>query len=657
MQLLATAAAILFLAAFGLAGCAVLKRWAGDALDPLEVAAFGPPLGIVIGSLTILAAACVTGLNPFVSGAVAAVTAAAGLLILRQSPSGPPASEDAETSARSKKKSRNGKTTDGARSHGWFVRYAGMVPALILGAIALRWTIFWWSGYREDESGLFAGNTGFWADWALHIGDVMSFAVGENFPPQNPRLSGFAYSYHYLTSITAAAMVQFGLPVTSALTLQGFLLSIFILIGLYVFARRLCGDNTVASLAVALFLFGGTVGWLLTVAAMDEQNSVLQVLRTNPWDGVAQEAANFRYQNVFFSLLQPQRSFLYGVPLGLLILTILFEGVRSDRRRLFLFAGFVAGLLPFANLSTLLSLVIITPFLFLLFPSKNWLFYFGVWAAIGLPQVLIQQGGGAGPASAIRMQAGWIAPPDSWVFFWLKNLGLFLPLLLFALFRRDLVPPDARRFLLAFMPLFIAANLIVFQPWDWDNTKVLLYWFYASSILVAGLLVDAWRSQRAPAVRFLLAVTFLTMTASGLLANLGQLTGKERQPMLSREEIEFAALVRSNTEAGSVIAVGLQHNHPVPMLTGRQVMMSYPGWLWSHGYDYSEREADLRSIYALAPDAPRLIEKYGIDYVVVGPNESFQLGANRDAFRSSFRSVGSTANYELFSVRRQPPIY
>ena len=312
---------------------------------------------------------------------------------------------------------------------------------------------------------------------------------------------------------------------------------------------------------------------------------------------------------------------------------------------------FAAALLPFANLSTLLSLAIVTPFIFLLFPSKNWLYFFAVWAAIGLPQVLLQQGGGAGPAGAIRMQAGWIAPPDSWIVFWLKNLGIFIPLLLFALFRRELFSAESRRFLLGFMPLFVAANLIVFQPWDWDNTKVLLYWFMASSIFVAALLVDAWRAQKIAAVRFILLMAFLSMIGSGLLANLSQLTGKERQPLLTREEIEFASLVRSSTEKGSLIAVGLQHNHPVPMLTGRQVVMSYPGWLWSHGYDYSERESDLRAIFAMSPEAPRLIEKYGIDFVVVGPNETFQLGANREAFRSRFRSVGSTANYELFSIR------
>ena len=642
----------------GLLGVALLKRWAGDTLDVLEIAAYGPPLGIVIGSLVILATASVTGLHPLLSGVVAVAAAAGGLAILMRLRAGEPSPQDSSIPSGKKAKSRNRKH-EGIEplSRMRFFTRGAAIPAFVLGLIAFRWAIFWWSGYSEDASGLLAGNTGFWADWALHIGDVMSFAVGENFPPQNPRLSGYAYSYHYLTSVTAASTVQFGLSVTNALLLQSFLMSLCILIGLYAFARRVAGDSTVATIAVVLFLFGGTLGWILTVGAMNAQHSVFEVLKTQPWNAVLQEAANFRYQNVFFSLLQPQRSFLYGLPLGLLILALLHSGVKTGERRHFMIAGIAAGLLPFANLSTLLSLVIVTPFLFLLFPSKKWLYFFALWAVIGLPQVLIQQGGGAGAAGAIRIQAGWIAPPDSWIVFWLKNLGLFLPLLLFAVFRRELLSPESRRFLFGFMPLFVAANLVVFQPWDWDNTKVLMYWFFASSIFVAALLVEAWRAQRIAAVRFILVIVFLTMIGSGLLANLNQLTGKERQPLLTREEIEFASLVRASTDEASLIAVGLQHNHPVPMLTGRQVVMSYPGWLWSHGYDYGERESDLRAIYALSPEAARLIEKYGIDFVVVGPNETFHLGANRDAFRSMFRSVGGTSNYELFSVRRLPWVY
>jgi uncharacterized membrane protein len=102
-----------------------------------------------------------------------------------------------------------------------------------------------------------------------------------------------------------------------------------------------------------------------------------------------------------------------------------------------------------------------------------------------------------------------------------------------------------------------------------------------------------------------------------------------------------------------VFAVGLQHNHPVPMLAGRRVVMSYPGWLWSQGMDYAQRERDLRAMFALGPRTPELFEVYGVDYVVIGPEERTRLGANLEAYRARYPRVVRTIQYEVFVVR--PP--
>ena len=88
------------------------------------------------------------------------------------------------------------------------------------------------------------------------------------------------------------------------------------------------------------------------------------------------------------------------------------------------------------------------------------------------------------------------------------------------------------------------------------------------------------------------------------------------------------------------------------MLSGRKVVMSYPGWLWSQGYDYSERERDLREIYALAPRAPELLTKYGVAYLVVGPWERAQFGTTPENFRGRYPTLISTPNYTVFDVRR-----
>ena len=253
-------------------------------------------------------------------------------------------------------------------------------------------------------------------------------------------------------------------------------------------------------------------------------------------------------EELFFALIAPQRALLYGLPLGLLSLTLLYSGVTSGRGRDFMMAGLVAGLLPFAHLGTLLALALVTPLLCLLFPSRQWALFFGVWAAMAMPQVLVQQDG-PGAVGAMRIELGWLAAPDPWLWFWLKNLGLFIPLSLVALMRRDALAPHARRFLTGFMPVFVIANVAVFQPWAWDNTKVLAYWFLAICILVGALLTAAWANGGA-LVRATIVGALATMVLSGLLENFNQLLGRDRHLMLTAEEVGLADSVRARIPLG-----------------------------------------------------------------------------------------------------------
>ena len=516
------------------------------------------------------------------------------------------------------------------------------MPTLVIGAFLLWWVILWSGALTYSAEGLWAGHRNIWADWALHIGDTASFAYGDNFLPQHPRLSGHSYAYHYLASLTAAMIVKLGMDPTAALPLHSYLFSVLLALALYAFARRLTGDRVAAVLALLLFLLGGGLDWLMTVEKIT-------------------------WRNIYFTVIMPQRAFLYGLPLGMLSLTLLLTAVQRRDRRVFLVAGVVAGLLPLAHLGTLLAMALITPFLVLLFPAGKWVFFFGAWVVITVPQLYVQLGSERGALGALRMQVGWMAPPDSWPGFWLTSLGCFLPLLGLALAQRNLLPAPAQRFLWAFMPVFAIGNLVVFQPWDWDNTKVFLYWFLAVCILVAALIAKTWRRSSLPIrwgrlagigtfmVQWLLAGVTLSLILSGLMVNLKQLLEQDQHLFLTLEEVQLAEAVRAETPRHTIFVVGLQHNHPVPMLTGRQVVVGYSGWLSTQGYDYEERERDLYAIYALAPNAPQLLAKYRVDYVVIGPREREELAANLAAYLAHYPTIIRTANYQVFAVGQGPP--
>jgi hypothetical protein len=608
----------------GCSGVALL-RWFGCSLDPLERIAYGLPLGIVASSLALLAMASLTGTLGW-ELVVATGVVSLGIAVAIWPRHQPSAAREPETS--------------GAIS--W-------AAVLVIGLIAIRWAAFWRSALVLAPDGLWAGSVNIWGDWSQHLGDVSAFAWGDNFPPTHPRLAGQPLSYHYASSLTVAAMVRLGLSPIVALPLHSCVLSLLVALGIYAFARRLTGRADAAALALLLFVLGGGFGWWFQLIELAQTRDGWQALLRTPWDGSFQATINMEWKNMFFALMVPQRALLYGLPLGLLSLTLLFTGTETGRIRDFALAGAVAGLLPFAHLGTLLALALVTPFLFLLFPSRQWVLFFAVWIALTVPQVWLQQSGGPGAIGAMRVQLGWVAAPDAWPWFWLKNLGLFVPLAAIALVRGDPRVPRARRFLTGFMPIFVIANIVVFQPWDWDNTKVLAYWFLACCILVAALVSGVWERSGLPA-RTAIAAALGTMVLSGLLENLSQALGRDRHRVLTAEELRLADSTRALTPPRAVLAVGLRHNHPITLLTGRRVVLGYPGWMWSQGLAYQERERALSAIFALAEDAPRLLRQYGVDYVVIGPDERQRFSANLAGYRARFPTLLRTENYEIFAV-------
>jgi hypothetical protein len=601
-----------------------LLRKTDTGLSSLELFAYGAPLGVVLSSLAILVLAGLFGLS-----ATLVWTVAIGSVVAVALGCGRP------------------------NWRSWVIPFnrVSLFAVVVFAAFVVRWILLFRSTLTLEPDGLWAGHRNIWGDWAQHLGDVTSFAYGDNFPPTHPRLAGLPFAYHYLTSVTVAAMVALGMSPIAALPLHSLVFTILLALGVYAFARRLTGGSVPAALTVVLFLLGGGLGWTLTLKAMLQSHNVWGTLMQQPWDATVQEAANFRWLNVFFSLICPQRSFLYGLPIGLLVLTLLLIAVGQRRLHGFLVAGVVAGLLPFAHLGTLLSLALITPFLFLFFPSRGWIAFFATWLAVAVPQLWIQQGGGPGAAGAIRFHPGWVDGPDAWWWFWLKNLGAFIPLLGIALFDRQLFSRNAVRMLWAFLPVFVVANLVAFQPWDWDNSKVLAYWFLAACILVSAALTKMWREFATAPFRLFLIATVLSMTLSGFLENLEQLLARDRHRLATREELGLAETVRRDTDPHAIFAAGLQHNHPIPMLSGRKVLMGFPGWMWSQGADTKQRELDLRAILTLSPTAKDLMARYGVDFVVIGPNEKEEMGADLPGYRRAFPTAATTDNYDVFDVR------
>jgi hypothetical protein len=290
---------------------------------------------------------------------------------------------------------------------------------------------------------------------------------------------------------------------------------------------------------------------------------------------------------------------------------------------------------------------------------------------VSLPQLLVQLGGGSGALSATRLQIGWVASEgqfgDTWVSFWVKNAGLLGILCLVAvvvgLLDRHgrpgdrLVPPRAFRVLLALQVIFVVVNTVVFQPWDWDDHKILVYWMLSAAVLAAALLIWAWRrvSDRPLAIRLTaragLVLLVVGVIAGPTLENVWMLQGGGRYRLLDGQQIALARRVAEVVPAGGVVVTGMGSHDPVQMLSGRQVLMGYWGQLWVSGIDHRQREAEVLEILRLGPRADELIERYGIAAVVIGPGERDRLGANDAGYAARFPVLGEVGAYRVYDTR------
>ena len=78
--------------------------------------------------------------------------------------------------------------------------------------------------------------------------------------------------------------------------------------------------------------------------------------------------------------------------------------------------------------------------------------------------------------------------------------------------------------------------------------------------------------------------------------------------------------------------------------------MGYPGHIWTHGLQFVQREGEIKRIYLGAPDAEQLIRKYGIEYLVFGPQERVVTPVN-EVFLTRFQKVGEVGDYKLYKIR------
>ncbi len=548
---------------------------------------------------------------------------------------------------------------------GWPIRY----KLLWLFMIALVVWLFSRALFIAPNGAITAGDRLVWTDWPLHIGMAANFAFGRNFPPQNPMFAGIGLIYPFFADFLSGVLLVLGANYPIAFNVPGIVLilaffHLFLKLTASVFSeskmlKDLKSFILLATGALFMSLFWGGLGFVYWIQeAFANELNLVTTLLTPPREYTFWGEKGMWFFTFLYSEILPQRAFIFGLPIFVLTLLILKIGWNLRVKQNFLFAGCVAGLLPFFHTHTYLSLA------FLLMTiggiggiglirgnkenKKKFLeavFLFGLpFGVLSLVQFSLFKSQFHG----LPVEFGWMKGHENFFVFWFKNTGLFIPLWFLGLWKGKF-----SRFIkvagLASLILFILPNIFRFAPWGYDNLKIFTYWYLLGSVFVVTGLVKVWRIRGIGKIGVILL--YVSLTLSGVVEVSRIIDTKTKQIGLwSQADQEFATDLRIKTAPDAVFLTAAIHDHPVVALAGRKIVIGFPGNMWSWGIDgWQERETDVHTMYQGGDTAKELWQKYNISYIVVGGREHY--------FEKNINEEYIKANTQLFLESGEMKVY
>ncbi len=563
------------------------------------------------------------------------------------------------------------------------------------------------------SDGIFTGASQNLGDLPYHLGAILSFTDGNNFPPQNPSFSDAKFTYPFIADFLTACLVKLGASVQSAMLIQNVSWAFSLLVILERFVYKLTNNRLAGKIAPFILFFSGGLGFLWFFKDYWYGTQGLWELIWNlPKDYTIGE--KFRWGNSLVVLFITQRSLLLGMPLTIIILGYLWKifsragenpveekkHFSKKRKRkttqkspeLFAYlspflVGLIAGMLPLIHAHSLAVLFVVSVFL-LFFSLRNWKEWiaFGIGVCVfAVPELVwILSGSASRTSEFIGWHFGWHSTDENPLLFWLKNTGIYIPFLIASLLlvflsrkqtgaemgrgdaetRRNGEKKKVRKgekrispfhnlpislsiFFLPFLFLFVVSNIAKFAPWEWDNIKVLIYWFVGSIPFVAFILARMW--QKNTIFRALATTSLFVLCFSGALDVWRTASAQMRNGVFDTDAVKIAEKIKLRTEPNALFLNAPTYNSAV-VLTGRRSLMRYVGHLSSHGIDYKSREDDLKRIYAGNAATDVLLKKYGIEYVLISPKERDSLQVNERYFEK-FQFVAEEGKYIVYKVK------
>lgn len=279
--------------------------------------------------------------------------------------------------------------------------------------------------------------------------------------------------------------------------------------------------------------------------------------------------------------------------------------------------------------------------------------------------------------SLLRWLPGWMQG-DEGAWFWVRNFGFWLPLVVwlslcllwwrpgsvpnFDVHGRfvspailppgEPPPPDqtaadawmraAGAFTLPALLVFLACAFISFAPWEWDNTKLLI-WSY---LTIAPFLWSIVIAPQPAALRVILCIGLFFSGALALAAGLDQRHGYK---LADRAELDAVTSILRPLAPEARVAAAPSYEHPA-LLAGQAVVMGYDGHLWSHGHRYAGVERDLTVLMTGAPGWQDAARRLNARYLFWGRREQQKYAGSTLPWTGCARALATSRHGVLYDL-------
>ena len=538
---------------------------------------------------------------------------------------------------------------------------------------------------REDSWGNLNVGQSTYGDLPMHLSFITGM-IGSSFPMNYPFCPGVQLCYPYLTDALSASFYLMGWSLSMSVVIPGTLMMALCYMGVMLLAREMTLGKKTIVLATLLFFLNGGLGFLydFDLAGGTESDGTLTV-----WSRIQDilegyyktptnqpDPNNLRWSNVIADLMIPQRTLLGGWCMVIPCFYLLYSGFDPEKRgekgglRTRMLLGVWGGALPLIHTHSFLALGLCSAGMMcydLIHEQEErrvqllrYLGYAGVVLVLALPQLLgftfrqALSGQESSMPSFLSFHFNWVNNEggtnvelkDLYFWFYIKNIGLPFLLLILAWLEKD---RHMRRLLWGAAFIFLAAELVRFQPNVYDNNKLFYLGWLLCCMAVADYAARLWRRLKGLRARPLIAVGFTVVTFLSAGLTLWRECVSDYQAF-SWAAVETADWVKENTDQDAVFLTGTQHLNPVSSLAGRTTVCGPDLWLYYHGIDTSERKEDLRAFFSNPEENLDVLTKYDVDYIMVSSYERSDYDIDEAYLEESFEVVFSNWEATIYKV-------